>query len=245
MEMRRLPVPAQTLVALVATGGATCLLLRVPDVSHWGGLDLAAFLLLTAGIVLTEQFQIPIRFGSEHLNLSLTEALWVGALILARPSVVTMAVAGGVLLGQVTRRRALHKLVFNACQFLLALSAAQVVVAALRSPGVLRPMTFVAVGLGMVIYAAINAGLVALVISLASGQPFQSVLLPPLPENALHFAANTALGLAALVMWHAAPGAAPVLVFPLAMSFVAYRTLLGRFAKQPEPVRETLLPVSA
>jgi hypothetical protein len=46
-------------------------------------------------------------------------------------------------------------------------------------------------------------------------------------------------------MWHAAPGAAPVLVLPLAMSFVAYRTLLSRFAQHPEPVRESLLPVSA
>jgi hypothetical protein len=83
------------------------------------------------------------------------------------------------------------------------------------------------------------------VISLASGQPFQSVLLSPLPENALHFAANTALGLAALVMWHAAPGVTPVLVLPLATSFVAYRALLGRFARQPEPAREDLVPVSA
>jgi hypothetical protein len=97
----------------------------------------------------------------------------------------------------------------------------------------------------MAIYAAINAGLVALVISLASGQSFKSVILPPLPENALHFAANTALGLAALVVWHAAPGAIPVLVLPLGLSFVAYKALLSGFAKQPEPVRESLLQVTA
>ncbi len=155
--MRRLTVPAQALVVLVAAGGAASVLVRAPDLAHWDGQDLAAFLLLTAGIVLTEQFQVPLRFGSENLNFSLTEALWVGALILARPSVVTMSVATGVLLGQMTRRRALHKLVFNAGQFLIALTAAQVVVAALRSHGVLRPMTFIAVGLGMAVYAAINA----------------------------------------------------------------------------------------
>lgn len=242
--MRKLAVPAQVLVALVVAGGMASLLARIPDLAHWGGLDLAAFLLLTAGIVLTEQFQVPLRFGSENLNFSLTEALWVGALILARPSVVTMSVAAGILLGQLTRRRALHKLAFNAGQFLLALTAAQVVVAALRSPSVLRPMTFVAVGLGMVVYAAINAGLVALVISLATNKPYQAVLLPPLPENVLHFAANTALGLAALVVWHAAPGATPLLVLPLIMSFVAYRALLSRVAAQPAPVRESVLQVS-
>jgi hypothetical protein len=227
----------------VAVGGLASLLVRVPDLAHWDGQDLATFLLLTAGIMLTEQFQVPLRFGSENLNFSLTESLWVGALILARPSVVTMAVAAGVLLGQATRRRALHKLIFNAGQFLLALTAAQVVVAALRSPSVLRPMTFVAVGVGMAIYAAINAGLVALVISLAARKPYQSVLLPPLPENLLHFAANTALGLAALVVWHAAPGATALLVPPLILSFVAYKALLSRVA-QPAPVRESVLQVS-
>lgn len=241
--MRRLTVPAQALIAVVAAGGVASLVMRAPDLAHWRAQDLAAFLLLTAGIVVTEQFQVPLRFGSENLNFSLTEALWVGALILARPSVVTMAVAAGVLLGQVTRRRALHKLVFNAGQFLLALTAAQVVVAALRSPSVLRPMTFVAVGLGMVVYSAINAGLVALVISMATNKPYQSVLFPPLRENLLHFAANTALGLAALVVWHAAPPATALLVLPLIMSFLAYRALLSRVA-QPVPVRESVLQVS-
>jgi hypothetical protein len=243
--MRRLTVKVQTLVAVVAAGGIACLLARTPDLARWGGEDLAAFLVLTAGILLTEQFQVPLRFGSENLSFSLTEALWVGALILARPSVVTMAVAAGVVIGQATQRRALHKLVFNAGQFLLALTAAQVVVSALRSPGALRPMTFIAVGVGMAVYAIINAGLVALAIALATNQPYQSVLLPPLPENVLHFAANTALGLAALVLWRAAPGATPVLVLPLITSFVAYKALLGRFAQPAAaPVRESVLQVS-
>jgi hypothetical protein len=224
--MRRLPVRAQSLVAVVAIGGLVSLLVRLPDLTNWGGSDMVAFLILSAGIVLAEQFQVPLRYGNETLNFSLTEALWVGALVLARPSVVTIAVATGVVLGQAMRRVARYKLAFNAGQFLLALTAAQVVVEAVRSPGVLEPMTFVAVGLGMTVYTAMNAGLVALVISQAQGKPFQSVLIPPLPKNILHFAANTALGLVAVVMWQAAPGAVPVLVLPLAMCFLAYRALI-------------------
>jgi len=224
--VRRLPVRAQSLVAIVAVAGAASLLVRLPDLTNWGGSDLAAFVILAAGIMLAEQFQVPLRYGNETLNFSLTEALWVGALVLARPSVVTIAVATGVVLGQAIRRVAPYKAAFNAGQFLLALTAAQVVVEAVRSPGVLEPMTFVAVGLGMTVYTALNAGLVALAISQAQGKPFQTVLLPPLPKNLLHFAANTALGLAAVVMWHAAPGAVPVLVLPLAMCFLAYRALI-------------------
>src|SRR5437773_11482267 len=133
--MRKLSAPAQALIAMVAAGGLASLLVRAADLGHWDAQDAVAFLLLTAGIVLTEQFQVPIRCGSEKLSFSLTEALWVGALILARPSVVTMSVAAGVLVGQATRRRALHKMVFNAGQFLVALTAAQLVVVAVRSPG--------------------------------------------------------------------------------------------------------------
>jgi hypothetical protein len=224
--VNRLPVRVQTLIALVVTGGMACLLARLPDLAQWEGTDLAAFCLLTAGIVLTEQFQIPLRFGTETLNVSLTEALWVGALVLARPSVLTCAVTAGVLIGQTIRRRAPYKVAYNAGQFVIALTAAQLVVAAVRGPTVLQPMTFLAVGLGMTAYAALNAGLVALVIARATESSFPSVLLPPLMENAVHFAANTALGLAAAVLWQSAPSAVPVLIFPLAMSFIAYRTLL-------------------
>jgi len=224
--MRRLPVPAQTLIAIVVAGGVGSFLARLPDLANWGSRELAAFLLLTVGIVLTEQFQIPLHFGTERLNFSLTEAVWVGALVLTRASVVTMAVAAGVLLANARRRRPAYKVAFNVGQFLIALTAAQLVVDAVRAPAVLEPMTFLAIGLGMAAYAALNAGLVALVISRAQEMPLRTVLLPPLPENVVHFAANTALGLAAAVMWSAAPEAVPALVLPLGLSFIAYRTLL-------------------
>jgi hypothetical protein len=224
--MKRLPIAARILVILVAAGGAAALVARAPNLAHWNVDDVVAFALLTAGIIVTEQFQIPLRFGPETLNFSLTEALWVGALILGRPSVVTMSVAAGIILGQGMRRWAPHKVAFNAGQFLLALTAAQSVVRALRSPDVMAPSTLLAVGLGMAAYAAINAGLVALVISRAQERPFAGVFLKPLPENAVHFVTNTALGLTAAVAWHAAPEVVPLLALPLAMSFMAYRVLL-------------------
>jgi hypothetical protein len=224
--VRRLPARVQALITGVGIVGSACLLARLPDLANWGGNDAAAFCLLTAGIILTEQFQIPMRFGTETLNFSLTEALWVGALVLARPSVVTCALAAGILIGQGMRRWAPHKVAFNAGQFVIALTAAQLVVGAVRSASVLQPMTFVAVGLGMCAYGAINAGLVALVISRVQEKPFRTVLMPPLAENAVHYAANTALGLAAAVLWQSAPSAVPVLVLPLAMCFIAYKSLV-------------------
>ena len=241
--MRRLPLPARILLVLVVAGGAACLGMRLPDVARWSGTDAAVFAFLTVGIVLAEQFEIPVRFGAETLNCSLTEALWVGVLLHSRPSVVTLAVAAGIVAGQGARRWAAHKITFNVGQFLLALTATEAVVGALRSPELLRPATFLAAGLGMAAYAAINAGLVAGIISLASGQQLRSVLLPTMPENGLHFAVNTALGLAAAVLWQAAPVSTPVLVLPLAMSFLAYRVLLEPVGES-ELLHEPLAPAS-
>ena len=224
--MRKLPRPARILVTVVAAGGLAVIGARLPDLWQWNAKDVAAFVLLCAGIIITEQFQVPLRFGPETLNFSPTEALWVGALVLARPSVLATAVAAGVVLGQIGRRWAPHKVVFNAGQFVLALTAAQAVVQALRSSSPTALSTLAAVGLGMAIYAGINAGLVALVISWAQGRAFREVFLKPLPENAVHFLTNTALGLAAAVAWRAAPGVVPLLVLPLGMTFLAYRVLL-------------------
>jgi hypothetical protein len=220
-------VTARILLVTVVTGGAMCLVARVPDLVRWSATDVGVFLVLTAGIVLAEQFQVPVRFGAETLNCSLTEALWVGVLLHSRPSVVTMAVALGITAGQGVRRWAPHKVAFNVGQFLLALTVVELIVGAVRSAELLQPSTFAAVGLGMAAYAVINAGLVASIIALASGQHVRSILLPPLSENILHFAVNTALGLAAAVLWQSAPAATVVLTLPLVMSFVAYRVMLG------------------
>jgi hypothetical protein len=235
--MRSLPVKARIVVIAAVGAGMVCLVARLGGIGSWNGFDAATFLFLTAGITLAEQFQIPIRFRTETLNLSLTEALWVGALILGHASVVTVAVACGVLLGQSMRRWSPHKVAFNAGQFLVSLTVAQVVFAALRGPGPFRPMTFVAAVVAMAAYALVNATSVATIISLAEQRSFGSVLLPPLRTNALHFATNTALGIVAAIVWSVNSGAVIFLVLPLALAFLAYRTLLEDL-RENEQVRD-------
>ena len=78
----------------------------------------------------------------------------------------------------------------------------------------------------MASYAAVNAGLVALVISLVERRPFAAVLMPPLPANAAHFFGNTVIGLGGALLWSANPFVFPVVVVPLAAAFVIYRVLM-------------------
>src|SRR6266508_810809 len=66
--------------------------------------DVLAFAALTVALVVAEQFSIPLRHRTETVNFSLTDALWAAALPLAHSSVLTFAVAAGVLIGHMVRR---------------------------------------------------------------------------------------------------------------------------------------------
>ena len=128
-DIRALPVRARILILLVVAGGTVAVAARIPDVTSWSWLDLVACVILAAGIVVTELMPVRLRYRTETLNFSLTEALWVGLLILARPGVLTISLACGLLVAQLVGRRPAFKVGFNVGQFLIAVGLAQVVYA--------------------------------------------------------------------------------------------------------------------
>ena len=223
---QRLPRPVGALILLMTAAAVAIAVVRSLDLTKWNGHDAIAFGGLALGIALAEQFTVPVRFRTETLNVSPTEGLWIAALVLARPSVLALAVGLGILAGHAFRRWATHKVAFNTGQFLLALTAAQAVFRSLHPHGAAHPWTWFAAGLSMAAYAAVNATLVALVIALAEARPFLAVLMPPLPANAAHFFGNTAIGLGGAMLWSASPYLFPVVLVPLAAAFVIYRVLL-------------------
>jgi hypothetical protein len=222
----KLPRSARALIIAVAAAGLAIVTVRSFDLVRWTNRDVVAWAALAAGIALAEQFTLSVRYRTETLNFSLTEGLWIAALILARPSVLTLAVGAGIIVGHTLRRWAPYKAAFNVGQFLVAVTLAQIVFRSLHAHGALQPRTWLATGLAMAVYAAVNASLVALVISLVEKRPFPAVLLPPLPANALHFLGNTVIGLGGAMMWSASPWVFPLVVVPLVTAFIVYRMLL-------------------
>jgi hypothetical protein len=229
-----LPLSARLLILAVAAGGMAMVILRILDTGRWNEHDLLAWAALMIGIVLAEQFTIPIRFRTETLNFSVTEGVWIAALILGRASVLTLAVAFGILVGNTLRRWAPYKMAFNVGQFVLAVTAARIVYAAFGAHGALHPLAWLATAMAMAVYAVVNAGLVALVIALVERKPVLSVLLPPLPANSLHFAGNIVIGLGGAMLWAATPFAFPVVILPLIAAFVIYRFLAASVRQRAE-----------
>jgi PAS domain S-box-containing protein len=236
----RLPIGARLLIFTVVGVGAAGILVRFPDLLTWSSQDVLACLILAGGVAFAEQFPIPLRHRSETLNFSMTEAVWVGGLILARPSVLTLAVAIGLLSGQFLRRINRYKMAFNVGQFLVALTVAQAVYRLLHPQATLQPQAWLAASLAMAAYAAVNASLVALVIALAEEKPFMEVLLPPLRVNLIHYAANTAIGLEGAVVWSVNPLALPMLILPLLFAHFGYETLV-RSLREGDRVRNLIV----
>src|SRR6266498_4709661 len=118
VEPTSVPVSARRLILSTAAAAAFALGVRLTDAPSWNVKDVIAFAALTVAIAVAEQFSIPLRHRTETVNFSLTDALWAAALPLAHPSVLTFAVAAGVLVGQVARRWAPLKIAFNVSQYL-------------------------------------------------------------------------------------------------------------------------------
>jgi signal transduction histidine kinase len=220
--VRQLPPAARVLILSVVLAGAAIVAVRLPGAVHWSWGDLLTFLGLTGAVTVAQQFTIPIRHGEETENLDTTDAVWAAGLLLAGPSVITLAVAAGIVAGQAVRRWSPHKIAFNVGQDVLAISAAVLVYGGL-STSVGEPQSSLAAVAGMAVYFVINAGTIALVISLVEGVPYRTVLLPSAGLNLLQWAANVALGILVAVMIVAEPAALPLLVVPLGLSYLTYR----------------------
>src|SRR5919202_4717079 len=94
-----LPGPVRALIAAVVVAGAGAVAFRLPDVTSWSRGDVLAFVAIAMATVVGEQFTLQFRQRQETKNISLTDAVFAGALVLARPSVLTMAVGAGVIVG--------------------------------------------------------------------------------------------------------------------------------------------------
>ena len=221
-EAPRLPLPARVLILAVVLAGAAVIGIRIPEAAHWSWHDLVVFLGLAGAAAIAQQFTIPIRHGGETENLDMTEGVWAAGLLLATPSGLTFAVVAGLLAGQAVRRWRAHKIAFNVGQDLIAISGALLVYEALATSAG-EPQSWVAAGLGMSVYFLVNAGSVALVISLVERKPYRRVLLPSAGLNLLQWSANVALGVLFAIVIVTEPAALPLLSVPLLLSYFTYR----------------------
>lgn len=222
-EDRRLPGRARALIGVVAVAGGVALLVRAADVVGWEREQALGFAALALAVVVSEQFQLPFKRGSETHNFNLTDAVWTAGLLLVEPGVLTLAVAAGVLAGESLRGWSPVKIAFNVGQFVVGITAATLVYG-LLGPGALdEPRTWAAAAISMGAFFLVNTIAIGLVLAFVQGVPTGSVILPTLPLAALNWAGNVALGALTAIVWQVDPFGLPLLLAPLGVAFVAYR----------------------
>lgn len=225
--MKNLSGRAKIFLSVVASAGAVATAVRAATMGAWSGDDLRAWAVFTVLVVATEGLPIPLRHRTETENFTLTDAVWMAALLVAGPGVLTLSAVCGVLLGQAVRRWAPHKIVFNLGQSALAATAAELVFRAMGPRGAEDPRSWLAAAVAVAVAVAISTVLVALVIALVEGEPFRRVLLQPGGLNLLHSLGNMGVGLLGAVLWTAHPLAIPALAAPVVTAYLAYRSHAG------------------
>jgi signal transduction histidine kinase len=218
---RSLPTSARALIALVIAIGAATAAGWATDIPTWGTSDVLAFAGVAIATAVAERFPLELHYRSERAVYSLGDAVWTGSLLVARPSVVALAVGAGVLAGQALLRRPARKVAFNVGQFMVGMSAALAVFAALGAPPADAPAAWVAAAVAMGTFQVINTVLVGVIIALVESRPFRHVALAS--TGMTHWLGNIAVGILGAVVWVAQPLALPLLLVPLGLTHFAYR----------------------
>lgn len=216
-----LPIRARVLIAGTAIGAVGVLLTVLLTAGALSVADGLAWLLLTVAFAASELFQFEVPSKTERITYSTTDAIWTAAILLAEPVVVVWAVAVGVLVGQSIQAWTPVKVAFNAAQMVLGIGAALLVYQALGSPPVTTVAGWVAIALGMAAFQLVNTLLMAALLAILVQEPFWRTVRDP--SALLHWVGNLAIGILAALLWTVAPAALPLLLVPLALTFLAYR----------------------
>jgi signal transduction histidine kinase len=203
--------------------GLVCLGSRFDELLRWTAGDLWAWAALTVLSVALEQFTLPLPYGDERQVFSLVDAVWAGALLVAEPSVLTMTVAAGLLFGHLFQPTAPHKTLFNLGQHVTGITAAQLVYAALAPPSPTSPAAWGAAAVAIGVLYLINEVAVAAVVALVKGAPFWRILVAPFGLTLVNWAGSLAVGLLGGVLWATTPLIVPLLLVPLALSYLTQR----------------------
>jgi signal transduction histidine kinase len=213
--------PALALVAFVVIGGAVAIAGRLPAVAGWSATEWLAFVGIAAAVAIAECFPMELSYSHEKVTYSLSDAVWTAALLTSPASVLTLAVAAGVLVGQSVQTWSPHKVAFNVGQFTIGITAAVAVFEAFGSPAASEPAAWAAAAVAMAAFQAVNTVLMGAIISLTEHQPFWQVALVPIAV--LHWIGNLSLGILGAVIWTAEPLALPLLAVPTVLTYLAYR----------------------
>ena len=226
---------AGQLAIALSIGGAAAIGAWLPQVIRWRGEDLVAFLLLALGTSLGEWFPVRLLHRSEQQLFTVTDALWVAALLLAPPSVLVLSVAGGVGVTNILQGRGCIKALFNVGQFSIGITLAEVIYRSIGPGSPAEPTGWAAAAVAMSAYLVVSAVLVTLVISITERRPFRESMRQSHPLTLVNAAGNVSLGIAGAALWSLSKPGIAVMAIPLLLVLLAYRASVAPMNQRAVP----------
>jgi diguanylate cyclase (GGDEF)-like protein/PAS domain S-box-containing protein len=233
--VKKLPIPAQLFVVALVTAGATLLVLFAewPAMSRWP--EFAVLLLLA---IATSALKLPLPTTKNRATMSASFVIDFTSLLVFGPHPTVLIASAGALSQSLlggARRNPPHRTLFNMACFVVTIEASGVVYGLFGgAPGVLQwPGEATPLLSAVIAYFLVNSGLIAMVVSLSTGQPVGRVWR----QNFLWSGPNYFIGAAAAaifasVMVNRLWGFVPLAAVPVYLTHRAYQVYAGRLADE-------------
>jgi hypothetical protein len=231
------PAAVTVFVAAVGAAGAAAVAARAVQIgtAPAPAAVLLAALAIGVAVAAVDLFTLDLPHGSELERFGLTDGIWVAAILLAPEGAPTLGAVAGALAWQAIRRVPVTKLIFNAGQVALAVTAAEAVWRLpAEPPAPNTPQAWALAAAAAAAAFAINQTTVAAVLAIAQRQPLRSVLLPSLPAEMLQWLGAVSVGLLAALAWHANPVGLVLVAPPLLLVYLAHREFIAGLAEREQ-----------
>jgi diguanylate cyclase (GGDEF)-like protein len=208
----------------MAVGCALLLLGPVRDYEAIADPELPWFL-LAALVAATERWPVHLEFRRSAHSFSLTDVPVTLALVFCGGLAGVAAIAAGSAVALGLRRLPSVKFVFNLLQFVLATALGYVVVHAIGGPAPeFGPRVWAGVLVALQLGGLLTIALIGAAMWMTEGSIGPQQLRQMFGMDAVVTATNTSLALLLAVILVEEPRAAPILVIPIGIAFVGYRS---------------------
>jgi signal transduction histidine kinase len=229
------PAAVAAFVAAIGAAGTAAVVAHALQASAAPADTLLAALAIAVAVALMDLFAFELPHGGELERFGLTDAVWVAAILLAPVGAPTLGAVAGALAWQAIRRVPAPKLIFNAGQVALAVTAAEVIWRLpAEPPAPDSPKAWALAAAAVATAFAINQTTVAAVVAMAQRQPMRSILLPSLPAEMLQWLGAVSVGLLAALAWHAHPIGLVLVAPPLLLVYLAHRAFMAGLAEREQ-----------
>ncbi len=203
--------------------------LFVPLVRHYPAVhpDLVPWWVLAAAIAFTERFPVHLEFRRSAHSFSLTDVPVALVLLFNPGDLGVLAIVTGGLVALTLRRLPPVKVAFNVAQFACATTLAYVVVHLIAGPDpTFGPRAWIGVLVGIHIGGLLTMLLMGTVMSLVGESLTRADVRQMMTMDGVVTATNVSLALVLAVILVTEPTAAPILLIPITIAFLAYRSYI-------------------